>query len=141
MLDALNHKIMKLDKMWTWLKDITLYVIWEIGLQYFEMQCYGTQMETYHQFKEPTQTSTWKNSMLSGLICTSCCYVSFPIEKVALKTIGWSLQTLRPSLGLVNSLTEGFFAVGVPFGLGSLLGSGCGGQNVLWQHRTNENKL
>jgi hypothetical protein len=48
-----------------------------------------------------------------------------------LKTIGWSLQTLRPSLGLVNSLTEGFFAVEVPFGLGSLLGSGCGGQNVL----------
>jgi hypothetical protein len=48
-----------------------------------------------------------------------------------LKTIGWSLQTLRPSLGLVNSLTEDFFAVGVPFGLGSLLGSGCGGQNVL----------
>jgi hypothetical protein len=31
----------------------------------------------------------------------------------------------------MNSLTEGFFAVGVPFGLGSLLGSGCGGQNVL----------
>ncbi len=60
-------------------------------------------------------------------------------NNIYLKTIRRSLPTLPPSLGQLNLLTEGLFAVDVPFGSGSLLGSACRGQNVLWHHKTNEN--